>query len=830
MHHNSEIETSFSRKAKSKALSAAASRGYNVAQHWERLAVLSDAQQAAVDLIPRYCGERPVPKHIQDQRVDSDLVAQTTSEFGTQRSDSWPSPDFENAVLQNSAQFHRWYSELEGARSREAEHKFRAHATALQSHMSTCRQLQGKVDETLEFFASLKLQHHQVAAKSRQLHDSCQQLVAEEKALADFTAAVRKKLAYFDELEAIGSRFHGTAAPSVDSDAFLTLLASLDDSLAFVAAHPQYADSAAYAGKFRALQQRALSAVRARVSSVLRHAFEQVQMAVRQGHRSVQRNLDATALNSSSGGDSLPLLAEADEAALLYVRFRAAAEAGLKGLLAGVAKKSKAAEYARLLGDCHITYCEARIGVVAPVARERIAAIGVQPLPAATRAGAAYLMQACQMEHQLHEHFFPPAAEGGASGVEPIMDPLCTLLYDALRPRFILLSRLEDLAELADILQHEVIGEQLKRRGDTTAALRPMLARMLADIRHRLAFRAHAFIKEEVAGFRASPEDLDYPAVLQPTNANGAEQQPSSSPPESSLSSPSVSQDEQQQQQKQQQQGRPKEVAVWWPPVGQALRAVGLLYGALDSSTFGGVAQDCIAAATASVQSASRAVAKRSGPMDGQLFQVRQLLVLREGIAPFQADFTSVDRVLDFSHLRDQLRRIAGAPAALFRLGSDNAVMGLVSRAGPRVLESQVDSKKELERALKAACEAYIMAVTKITVDVMLSFITKVTAVKVASSSRPLRDQAFATPARLAEVSDKVREAMSDALPAAVAKMRVYLHSPTTHAVLLKPIKANVREAHQQIALILEDDYSQEERDQIRLTSSEELSSVLDNL
>jgi hypothetical protein len=57
-------------------------------------------------------------------------------------------------------------------------------------------------------------------------------------------------------------------------------------------------------------------------------------------------------------------------------------------------------------------------------------------------------------------------------------------------------------------------------------------------------------------------------------------------------------------------QGRPKEVAVWWPPVGQALRAVGLLYGALDSSTFGGVAQDCIAAATASVQSASRAVAK----------------------------------------------------------------------------------------------------------------------------------------------------------------------------------------------------------------------------
>lgn len=34
-----------------------------------------------------------------------------------------------------------------------------------------------QVDETLEFFGTLKSQHHEVAAKTRQLHDSCQQLV-----------------------------------------------------------------------------------------------------------------------------------------------------------------------------------------------------------------------------------------------------------------------------------------------------------------------------------------------------------------------------------------------------------------------------------------------------------------------------------------------------------------------------------------------------------------------------------------------------------------------------------------------------------------------------
>lgn len=63
--------------------------------------------------------------------------------------------------------------------------------------------------------------------------------MAEKDALADFAGALRRKLAFFDELEAVGSRFHGSSAPSVDSEAFLTLLARLDDSLAFVAAHPQ---------------------------------------------------------------------------------------------------------------------------------------------------------------------------------------------------------------------------------------------------------------------------------------------------------------------------------------------------------------------------------------------------------------------------------------------------------------------------------------------------------------------------------------------------------------------------------------------------------------
>lgn len=60
-----------------------------------------------------------------------------------------------------------------------------------------------------------------------------------------------------------------------------------------------------------------------------------------------------------------------------------------------------------------------------------------------------------------------------------------------------------------------------------------------------------------------------------------------------------------------------------------------------------------------------------------------------------------------------------------------------------------MDSKKELDKLLKATCEAFIMAITKLTVEPMLSFITKVTAFRVApalSAGQPLRQQVLAPP------------------------------------------------------------------------------------
>lgn len=82
-----------------------------------------------------------------------------------------------------------------------------------------------------------------------------------------------------------------------------------------------------------------------------------------------------------------------------------------------------------------------------------------QPLPSLLRSGCGHLMQACAQESQLFEQFFPAtAARGGGTSLAPLVDPLCTLLYDAVRPALITVQDIDGLCELVDILRTEVTG------------------------------------------------------------------------------------------------------------------------------------------------------------------------------------------------------------------------------------------------------------------------------------------------------------------------------------------------------------------------------------
>ncbi|KAL4572030.1 hypothetical protein LXL04_018798 [Taraxacum kok-saghyz] len=770
--------------------SEAVSRAHNFGSTWEQNAPLTEQQHAAIIALSHAVVDRPFPSKLSQESISKE---NNGSSISTRHGTVEESGDIDG-VLVNTNQFYKWFTDLEAAMKSETEEKYQQYVNTLTERIQTCDGILQQVDETLDLFNELQMQHQVVATKTKTLHDACDRMVIEKQRLIEFAESLRSKLNYFDELESVATSFYSSNT-NVSSENFLPQLKKLDDCITYVENNPQYAESNVYLVKFRQLQSRALGMIRTHVLSVLKSSTSQVQ----------------TALKGSGG--SKTGVSEGVEASIIYVRFKAAASE-LKLVLEEIERRSSRKEYVQILSECHRIYCEQRLSLVKGIVSQRITEYSKkETLPSLTRSGCAYLMQVCQLEHQLFDHFFPSTSED-ISSLAPLVDPLCTFLYDTLRPKLIHETNLDVLCELVDILKIEVIGEQLSRRSESLAGIRPTLDRILADIHERLTFRARTHIRDEIANYLPLDEDLDYPGKL--------EQSPDtkSDPTSIDLSSDVVK--------------------TWYPPLEKTVSCLSKLYNCLEQAVFTGLAQEAVEVCSLSIQKASKLVTKRSSQMDGQLFLIKHLLILREQIAPFDIEFSVTHKELDFSHLLEHLRRILRGQTSLFDWS--RSTTSLARTLSPRVLESQIDAKKELEKSLKTTCEEFIMSVTKLVVDPMLSFVTKVTAVRVALSSgaqnpklesamgKSLKEHAFATPDKVAEIVQKVNAGMQNELPRVMEKMKLYLQNPSTRTILFKPIKTNIIEAHEQVESLLKKEYTREEMDNIKMVSISELQAQLDNL
>ncbi|XP_043696778.1 conserved oligomeric Golgi complex subunit 3 isoform X6 [Telopea speciosissima] len=598
--------------------SGAALKGYNFASTWEQNAPLTEPQQAAIVALSHAVSERPFPINMSQEHIS----VQDNGLSVSPKDNSFGDSGVVETVLVNTHQFYTWFTNLESAMKSETEEKYRHYVNTLMEQMQICDDILRQVDDTLDLFNELQLQHQSVATKTKTLHDACDRLLMEKQRLIEFAEALRSKLNYFDELENVATNFYSPNM-NVGNGKFLPLLKRLDECISYVESNPQYAESGVYLVKFRQLQSRALGIIRSHVLSILKTASSQVQALIR----------------GNSG--SKTAVSEGVEASVIYVRFKAAAG--------------------------------------------------------------------------------------------------------------------------------------------------------------------------EIANYIPFDDDLDYPAKLEQS---------------AGTKSGATSADE-----------NPDVFKTWYPPLERTVSCLSKLYRCLEQAVFTGLAQEAIEVCSLSIQKSSKLIAKKSSPMDGQLFLIKYLLILREQIAPFDIEFSVTHKELDFSHLLDHLRRILRGQASLFEWSRSTSLARTLS---PRVLESQIDAKKDLEKSLKATCEEFIMSVTKLVVDPMLSFVTKVTAVKVALSSggqdqksdsvlaKPLKNQAFATPDKVAELVQKVDASIQQELPRVMGKMKLYLQNPSTRTILYKPIKTNIVEAHLQLQSLLKSEYSPEDIQSIGMATMQDLQTRLD--
>jgi len=338
-------------------------------------------------------------------------------------------------------------------------------------------------------------------------------------------------------------------------------------------------------------------------------------------------------------------------------------------------------------------------------------------------------------ELALHASFFVRVPAGTAAENVGGGTALWHVWYDRLRPLVLQQTELDVLCEMAHILRVEVLGAtQTDHDG---ASFDPIVARLLQDVQERIAFRVQAFVHDGIRSFRPATADVELPD--EPTDRGDC----------------------------------------WFPPLSRALACLAKVYPCVPRPVFQGLAQEVVSECMASVLRASARLRADGRAVDAALLEISQLLALREQIAPFSLDFAVTHKALDFTATRNVLRQLASRQ----RLGGVAAVLDLLQRGAPSLVESQEDAKVQIERQLRVSCDTFVLHCT---------------AVSIGQLTEVLAAQAPAT-AAICSALDATERAVRETLSPLRTRMAMYLPEPATLAILIGPIKHNVLEAFGQL-------------------------------
>lgn len=762
--------------------------------HWEAkgVAPLTSSQEALLSKLGSSTWPFEAPERAEDEQSKIESVSSSKTE-------EIKSLNASETQFFSSEDFYVWYESIEADYKSETERKFREYASLLKSHSSSLGTVLSLCDSALAQYDNLRLQQLKVRQKTQSVQTTCERLSREREQLEEFATTISQKLEYFDELKRIGDQVQRPIGEPSSAEDYIESLEKIDDCIAYLASNTQYLDSGTYLTKYRALQHKSLSSVRHFICAAFTKATEIVRS---------QSQQQAT----TTSGVELPFLS---------VNFKSAVPQDLHKVIAAIQLRLSRQDYSRLMHDIQRFYGEKRVEILSEVVEDHLVSCqgSNSELSMLLRLGCAYLTQVTQSEYQLYRFFFPSSE---IEGLTQIITPLCTILYEMVRPYFIAMYDISSLCAIIGILKTEIMEDQFStEKGEEVDAMRPVIEEILADVQERLVYSMQHYIRDEIAYYAPTKEDLE----MEPRQREGKEAGDNNGDNNGDNGEEGEGKDKEEEGE----EGK-NDLSFLYPAVQNTLICLSKTFGCLKLKTFGGLAQECIQYCTDSCIVASQEIAKSSGLLNSQLFLIKNLLALREQISMFEVDFGTQETELDFSHMRDHLRRILRGESSLFALGSSNAIFQMIGSARPRISKTRFDSKKELEKRLKTCCESYIMGVTKLSVDPMLSFITKVTATRVASTQKSLKDHAFATPSKLIEIVSAVNAALEEDLPTAIRKMKRYLESPSTHMVLFKPIKSNIAEAHGQIAHLLESEYDAETIEMVPLMPPPKLMAILDDL
>ncbi|EGV97070.1 Conserved oligomeric Golgi complex subunit 3 [Cricetulus griseus] len=530
---------------------------------------------------------------------------------------------------------------------------------------------------------------------------------------------------------------------------------------------------------------------------------------------------------------------------LFYVKFRAAAPK-VRALIEQIEQRSeKIPEYQHLLSDIHQCYLDQRELLLGPSIACTVTELTSQNNRdhcALVRSGCAFMVHVCQDEHQLYNEFFTKPT----SKLDELLEKLCVSLYDVFRPLIIHVIHLETLSELCGILKNEVLEDHVQNNAEQLGAFAAGVKQMLEDVQERLVYRTHIYIQTDITGYKPAPGDLAYPdkLVMMEEIAQSLKDEQKKAPSEASFSDVRLEEGESGSLRKSDSTDslnpRPQNTispadlhGMWYPTVRRTLVCLSKLYRCIDRAVFQGLSQEALSACIQSLLGASESISKNKTQIDGQLFLIKHLLILREQIAPFHTEFTIKEISLDLKKTRDAAFKILNPMTVprFFRLNSNNALIEFLLEGTPEIREHYLDSKKDVDRHLKSACEQFIQQQTKLFVEQLEEFMTKVSALKtMASQGGPkytLSQQPWAQPAKVNDLVASAYKTIKTKLPLTLRSMSLYLSNKDTEFILFKPVRNNIQQVYQKFHALLKEEFTPEDIQIIACPSMEQLNLLL---
>ncbi|CAL8390126.1 conserved oligomeric Golgi complex subunit 3 [Gadus morhua] len=799
---------------------------------WDRrgepTAPLTDAQSDSVAEVRAAAEILPVPSELPIEDLCSLSSRSLHSPFSTTVPDStedvllkgFQMLDMENARIETAQQFFSWFANLQTKMDLEEGEQYRKTREHFHSYQEQCDAILADVHAALDHLDTLQKQYLFVSNKTGTLHEACEQLLKEQAELVDLAESIQQKLSYFNELENINTKLNSPSL-SVNSEGFIPMLSKLDDCIEYVSSHPNFKDYPVYLAKFKQCLSKAVHFMKSHIVNTMHNLTSQLTKRDPLG------------------------LANADNAfTLYYVKFRAAAPK-VRTLIEQIEERAdKIQEYHNLLEAVHQCYLDQRERLLSPSITSTITDLTSQNSKdhcALVRSGCAFMVHVCQDEHQLYNEFFSRPSPR----LDELLEKLCLSLYDMLRPLIIHVIHLETLSELCGILKNEMLEDHVHNNAGQLGAFDAVVKQMLEDVQERLVYRTHIYIQTDITGYNPAPGDLAYPEKLEMMERiaqslkeeqikllsqeasfsdvrledPGSRRSSTSSVTEASRMQASIS---------------PADLhGMWYPTVRRTLVCLSKLYRCIDRAVFQGLSQEALSACIQSLLKASDIILKNKTQVDGQLFLIKHLLIMREQIAPFHTDFAIKEISLDLKKTRDAAFKILNPKAVpkFFRLNSHNAILEFLLEGTPEIKEHYIDSKKDVDRYLKLSCEQFIQQQTHIFVGTLEELLAKVAALKtMAIEGGPtynLSQQPWAQPAKINEIVTATYRVMKGKLPATLQSMSLYLANRDTEFILFKPVRNNIQQVFQKTHALLQEEYSGEDLQIIACPSMEQVNLLL---